>query len=184
MTGTLAANAIAEDADVVIAVGTRLGDFATASKSQFKNPAVRIVSLNNNRYHACKMDAVKAVGDAKATLEKLAARLREKGYRSAWQNEIRDAKAAWDAEMKGLKTNWSAAIAAVPTGFVPGLDIRARLAAIPAIRPAQEGVVPRGLLRHDHDIEIGSVVVFDSRHFHQRITEHPPQPAAYLPRNG
>jgi 3D-(3,5/4)-trihydroxycyclohexane-1,2-dione acylhydrolase (decyclizing) len=102
VTGTLAANAIAEDADVVIAVGTRLGDFATASKSQFKNPAVRIVSINNNRYHASKMDAVKAVGDAKATLEALAVLLREKGYESAYRNEIRDAKAAWDAEMKRL----------------------------------------------------------------------------------
>jgi 3D-(3,5/4)-trihydroxycyclohexane-1,2-dione acylhydrolase (decyclizing) len=103
VTGTLAANSIAENADMVIAIGTRLGDFATGSKSQFKNPAVRIASLNNNRYHAYKMDAVKAVGDAKANLEKLAARLREQGYKSAWQNEIRDAKAAWDAEMKRLE---------------------------------------------------------------------------------
>ncbi|MDR2636909.1 MAG: 3D-(3,5/4)-trihydroxycyclohexane-1,2-dione acylhydrolase (decyclizing), partial [Zoogloeaceae bacterium] len=102
VTGTLAANTIAEDADLVLAVGTRLGDFATGSKSQFKNPAVRIASINNNRYHASKMDAVKAVGDARATLEKLAARLREKAYRSAYRNEIRDAKAAWDAEMQRL----------------------------------------------------------------------------------
>jgi 3D-(3,5/4)-trihydroxycyclohexane-1,2-dione acylhydrolase (decyclizing) len=48
------------------------------------------------------MDAVKALGDAKATLENLATLLRGKGYRSAYQNEIRDAKAAWDAEMKRL----------------------------------------------------------------------------------
>ncbi|MDR0760641.1 MAG: 3D-(3,5/4)-trihydroxycyclohexane-1,2-dione acylhydrolase (decyclizing) [Treponema sp.] len=104
VTGTLAANTIAEGADLVIAVGTRIGDFATGSKSQFKNPALRIVTINNNRYHASKMDAVKAVGDAKATLESLAVLLRKKSYKSAWQNEIRDAKAAWDAEMKRLGT--------------------------------------------------------------------------------
>lgn len=102
VTGTLAANTIAEEADVVIAVGTRLGDFATSSKSQFKNPGVRFVTVNNNRYHASKMDAAKAVGDAKATLEALSEKLRQKGYRSAYKNEIKEAKAAWDKEMERL----------------------------------------------------------------------------------
>lgn len=102
VTGSLAANTIAENADLVIAVGTRLGDFATGSKSQFKNPGVRIITINTNRYHASKMDAVKAVGDAKATLEALSVLLQEKGYKSAYQNEICDAKAAWDVEMKRL----------------------------------------------------------------------------------
>ena len=44
------------------------------------------------------------MGDAKATLEALAVLLQEKGYKSAWQNEIREAKAAWDAEMKRLSS--------------------------------------------------------------------------------
>jgi len=102
VTGTLAANTIAETADVVIAVGTRLGDFSTSSKSQFKNPDVRYVTINNNRFHAGKMDAVKAVGDAKATLEALCVKLRRKNYHSAYKNEIRDAKAAWDTEVGRL----------------------------------------------------------------------------------
>ena len=102
VTGTLAANNIAEKADVVIAVGTRLGDFATSSKSAFKNPNVRIVTINNNRYHASKMDAVRAVGDAKATLEAMSAKLRAKGYKSAYTTEITEAKAAWDKEMERL----------------------------------------------------------------------------------
>ena len=102
VTGTLAANTLAEEADVIIAVGTRLGDFATSSKSQFKNPNVRVVTINNNRYHAQKLDANTAVGDAKVTLEALAAKLRQKGYKSAYTTEITDAKAAWDAEMAKL----------------------------------------------------------------------------------
>ena len=102
VTGTLAANNIAEKADVIIAVGTRLGDFATSSKSAFKNPNVRIVAINNNRYHASKMDAVRAVGDAKATLEAMSAKLRAKGYKSAYTTEITEAKAAWDKEMERL----------------------------------------------------------------------------------
>jgi 3D-(3,5/4)-trihydroxycyclohexane-1,2-dione acylhydrolase (decyclizing) len=102
VTGTLAANMIAESADVVIAVGTRLGDFATASKSLFKNPGVKIVTINNNRYHASKMDAVAAVGDAKATLGALGAILKGRGYRSAYGGEIQSAKAAWGEEMARL----------------------------------------------------------------------------------
>ena len=44
VTGSAAANAVAEDADVVLAVGTRLQDFTTGSWSVFKNPDVRFVS--------------------------------------------------------------------------------------------------------------------------------------------
>lgn len=102
VTGTLAANTIADDADVVIAVGSRLSDFTTGSKSQFKNPDVKLVTINNNKYHAYKMDAVKAVGDAKVTIEALGKKLRERGYKSGYTTEILDAKAAWDQEMEHL----------------------------------------------------------------------------------
>jgi 3D-(3,5/4)-trihydroxycyclohexane-1,2-dione acylhydrolase (decyclizing) len=104
VTGTLAANNIAEKADVVIAVGTRLGDFSTSSKTAFQNAAVKFVTINNNRYHAYKMDAAKAVGDAKVTIEALAVKLRKAGYTSAYKNEIGDAKKAWSAEMEKLST--------------------------------------------------------------------------------
>lgn len=102
VTGTSAANNIAEKADVVIAVGTRLGDFVTASKSQFRNPALRIITINNNRYHAYKMDAVKAVGDAKATLADLTEALRTKHYKAAYTSEIAREKAAWAKEIAKL----------------------------------------------------------------------------------
>ena len=102
VTGTLAANVIAQKADVVIAVGTRLGDFATSSKWQFQNPEVKIVTVNNSRFHASKMDAATAVGDAKVTLAALSAKLADKGYKSGYTNEVTDAKAAWAAEMKRL----------------------------------------------------------------------------------
>ncbi|MBR3569999.1 MAG: 3D-(3,5/4)-trihydroxycyclohexane-1,2-dione acylhydrolase (decyclizing) [Oscillibacter sp.] len=100
VTGTLASNVIAKDADVVIAVGTRLSDFTTSSKWLFRREGAKVVTINNCRYHAYKMDAVKAVGDAKATLEALSKKL--KGYKSAYQNEITDAKAAWDEELARL----------------------------------------------------------------------------------
>ena len=102
VTGTYASNVIAKDADCVIAVGTRLGDFTTASKYLFQNPDVKVVTINVSRYHAYKMDAVKAVGDAKATVEALGALLRAAGYVSGYENEVADARAAWFTERARL----------------------------------------------------------------------------------
>lgn len=102
VTGTSASNIIAKDADVVIAIGSRLSDFTTSSKWLYQNPDVKFVTINNSRYHAYKMDAVKAVGDAKVTVEALAAILRETKYVSDYKDEIAEAKAGWDKEMERL----------------------------------------------------------------------------------
>ena len=53
-TGTLAANRLAREADLVIAVGTRLSDFTTMSNSVFQHADVKIVAIN-----VCEMDAHK-----------------------------------------------------------------------------------------------------------------------------
>ncbi len=102
VTGTSAANTIAKDADVVIAVGSRMSDFATGSKQLYQNEDVKFVTINNSKFHAYKLDAVKAVGDAKVTIEVLAKVLRERGYKSTYTTEIGKAKAAWDKEMERL----------------------------------------------------------------------------------
>ena len=102
VTGTYASNVIAKDADVVIAIGSRLSDFTTSSKWLFKDENVKFVTINNSRYHAYKMDAVKAVGDAKATVTALSEKLRARGYVSAYSGEIEEAKGVWDKEMARL----------------------------------------------------------------------------------
>lgn len=102
VTGTYASNVIAKDADVVLAIGSRLTDFTTGSKRLFQNEDVQFLTINNNRYHAGKMDAVKAVGDAKVTLEALAEVLRQKEYVSGYENEVEEAKAVWDEELARL----------------------------------------------------------------------------------
>ncbi len=68
VTGSSAANAVAEDADVVIAVGTRLQDFTTGSWAVFKNPDVRFVAINTARWDAHKQQAIPVIGDAQVTL--------------------------------------------------------------------------------------------------------------------
>jgi len=119
VTGTYAANIIAKDADVVIAIGSRMSDFITSSKRLFKNENVKFVTINNCRFHAYKMDAVKAVGDAKATVAVLADKLWARGYVSAYTDEITKAKAAWETEMKRL-----AGIKYTGDGFEPMIKAR------------------------------------------------------------
>lgn len=102
VTGTYASNIIAKHADAVIAVGTRLSDFTTSSKHLFANEEIKFVSVNNSRFHAYKMDAVMAVGDAKATLEALAQKLLERGYKASYTNEIELAKMWWHKERERL----------------------------------------------------------------------------------
>ena len=102
VTGNLSANLIAKEADVVIGIGTRFSDFTTASKSLYQNPDVKFVTINTDRFDAYKLDAVKCVGDAKLTVEKLSVLLKEKNYKSQYTNEIAEVKAAWNEEMKKL----------------------------------------------------------------------------------
>lgn len=102
VTGTLASNVIAQKADAVIAIGSRMSDFTTSSKWLFQNEDVKFAAINNCRFHAYKMDAVKAVGDAKVTVAALAEKLRARGYVSAYRGEVEAAKAAWDKELERL----------------------------------------------------------------------------------
>ncbi len=64
VTGSRAANAVAEQADVVIAVGTRLQDFTTGSWSVFKDPNVQFVAVNTASWDAHKQGAQPVIGDA------------------------------------------------------------------------------------------------------------------------
>lgn len=102
VTGNLSANTIAQEADLILSVGSRLTDFTTGSKNQFKNPEVRVASINISRFHAYKMDAFPVVADARAALEALTESLKEKGYVSGYQDEIETAKKAWETEMERL----------------------------------------------------------------------------------
>jgi 3D-(3,5/4)-trihydroxycyclohexane-1,2-dione acylhydrolase (decyclizing) len=74
-TGTLAANRLAADADLVIGVGTRWSDFTTASHTAFRAEGVRFVNVNVADFDAAKHAGLALVGDARASLEALAARL-------------------------------------------------------------------------------------------------------------
>lgn len=102
VTGGLAANQIASETDLVIAVGTRLSDFTTASKWLFKNPAAEFLSINVNSFDACKMNSMTIVADARETLSALSGALKEAEYTSLYTGEIAAAKQEWDQEVNRL----------------------------------------------------------------------------------
>ncbi|MBR6029594.1 MAG: 3D-(3,5/4)-trihydroxycyclohexane-1,2-dione acylhydrolase (decyclizing) [Clostridia bacterium] len=102
VTGGQAANVIARDADVILAVGTRLTDFTTASKWLFREDA-KVIGLNICPFDAVKMDAEPIICDAREGLNALTEAL--KGYR---YQESAAAQAAI-REWNGIVDGWYAA---------------------------------------------------------------------------
>jgi 3D-(3,5/4)-trihydroxycyclohexane-1,2-dione acylhydrolase (decyclizing) len=95
VTGSTAANALAHEADVVLAIGTRLQDFTTGSHSLATQ--ARLVSLNVNAFDAVKWRGVELLADARLGLEALSRAL--PGWQSAgdWQTKATKAATDWRA---------------------------------------------------------------------------------------
>lgn len=100
VTGSSASNLLAEQADLVLAVGSRLQDFTTGSWALFKAEGVRIVGLNVLPFDAGKHGALPLVADAKAGLEALEQKLGSWKAPESWLSTAHAAKADW---MKAAK---------------------------------------------------------------------------------
>ena len=99
VTGSDSANTIAAQADVILAVGTRLQDFTTGSWTAFA-PDAKFVGLNVGRHDAAKHMAMTVVGDAKRTLPALQAAAN--GYQTP---------ADWTGFAQSERTKWNAYVA-------------------------------------------------------------------------
>ncbi|MGS2749760.1 3D-(3,5/4)-trihydroxycyclohexane-1,2-dione acylhydrolase (decyclizing) [Bacillus zanthoxyli] len=117
VTGNLAANTIAKEADLVIGIGTRFTDFTTASKQLFQNEEVEFLNINISEFHANKLDALKVIADAKEALLALIDELQAINYRSSYTVEIDDAKEAWETELARLHN-----IRFTSQGFTPEVE--------------------------------------------------------------
>jgi 3D-(3,5/4)-trihydroxycyclohexane-1,2-dione acylhydrolase (decyclizing) len=107
--GSSAANALGAEADVVLAIGTRLMDFTTGSWTCFK-PEAKFISVNAARYDATKHRAVAVVGDAKESLAELASAV--KGYKAdaGWTARAKQEYAAWNDTLNALQAPSNAAV--------------------------------------------------------------------------
>jgi 3D-(3,5/4)-trihydroxycyclohexane-1,2-dione acylhydrolase (decyclizing) len=97
VTGAAAANELAAQADVIIAVGTRLQDFTTASHTLFAHPQRRFISINVCRHDAAKSDAIAVQGDALRSLDELDALIVETRPRANLVKRVAQLRDAWNA---------------------------------------------------------------------------------------
>lgn len=95
VTGALAANKVAKEADLIIGIGTRYSDFTTSSKSAF-HPEAKFLNININRMDGIKLDGTSLAGDAKVIIELLAQALQDAGYSSAYE----------EGKLTALGTEW------------------------------------------------------------------------------
>lgn len=100
VTGSPAANALARDADAVLAVGTRLQDFTTGSHSLFARAS--LVTLNVNGYDALKGRGTMLRADARRALEALSAALAGWASEDAWRRRAVDEASRWRDELLRL----------------------------------------------------------------------------------
>ncbi len=126
VTGTTAANRLAEEADVVLAIGTRLQDFTTGSWALFQNEAKTIIGLNAQPFDAGKHRALPLVADAAEGLAELAAGLKGWKAPASWTENATEGKNEWQAAAAKVTAATNAAypsdaqvIGAVQRALVP-----------------------------------------------------------------
>jgi 3D-(3,5/4)-trihydroxycyclohexane-1,2-dione acylhydrolase (decyclizing) len=95
VTGAAAANAVVSQADVVVAVGTRLEDFTTGSWTLF-GEATQFIGINAARFDAMKHRAVPVVADAREALTELTEALGEWATAPSWMSEVATHRADLD----------------------------------------------------------------------------------------
>jgi 3D-(3,5/4)-trihydroxycyclohexane-1,2-dione acylhydrolase (decyclizing) len=94
--GVGSSNSLSKDADLAIAIGTKLGDFTTGSWTNFHNPNFKLVSINTTRFDVTKHLATPVISDAKLGLEAVSKAL--EGWRAPdewYQRGVKEVK-DWD----------------------------------------------------------------------------------------
>ena len=101
-TGTKAAIEVAEEADLVIGIGTRYSDFTSSSNSLFQHPEVKFININVKEFDAFKKGALPVVGDAKVVLEELLEKLGDYQVSADYRHKIERLNKEWDLEVEKI----------------------------------------------------------------------------------
>ncbi len=102
VTGTFAANQLAQEADLIIGLGTRYSDFTTASKTAFQHPGVRFININVAEFDSYKHLALPLVGDARETLTELLPLLDDYHVDADYRAQAVQLHSAWDEEVERI----------------------------------------------------------------------------------
>jgi 3D-(3,5/4)-trihydroxycyclohexane-1,2-dione acylhydrolase (decyclizing) len=131
VTGSPAANALAAEADLIIALGTRLQDFTTGSHALFGT--AKLLSINVQPIDAGKAHAQSLVADARVVL----AALRPGSWR---------ADGAWTERAKRLAAQWRERVGALTTAAVPQGELPYDAEVIGAVRDSAEDSPARDIV--------------------------------------
>jgi 3D-(3,5/4)-trihydroxycyclohexane-1,2-dione acylhydrolase (decyclizing) len=113
--GCESANRLAADADVVVAVGTRLQDFTTGSWTVFQRDDVQLIGVNATRFDAGKHLALPVVGDARETLGELDEALGDWTASAAWTSRVAGEVARYWEYIDGLADHDAVGASGLPT---------------------------------------------------------------------
>ena len=105
VTGSSAANELASKADLIIALGSRLQDFTTASNSLFSAPGQDLISVNVCRLDAVKNDGLALQGDVARTLQELETLMGEPSARGDWMATVKRLREEWDRAVHSATAN-------------------------------------------------------------------------------
>jgi len=119
-TGTKYAIEIANEADVVMGIGTRYSDFTTALKSIFKNQNVRFININVNEFDSHKHNALALTGDAKATIEELMLLLKNYQVADSYRQRVSEMNKAWDDEVTKIYAEGNGTVPPIDQAVVIG----------------------------------------------------------------
>jgi 3D-(3,5/4)-trihydroxycyclohexane-1,2-dione acylhydrolase (decyclizing) len=99
VTGTPGANIFAREADLIVGIGTRYGDFTSASKTAFQNPSVRFINVNVAEFDAYKHAALPLTGDARVTIDELQQAVAGYEVPDTYRSRIACLRAEWEKEV-------------------------------------------------------------------------------------
>jgi 3D-(3,5/4)-trihydroxycyclohexane-1,2-dione acylhydrolase (decyclizing) len=99
VTGTPGANIAAREADLILGIGTRYGDFTTASKTAFQDPAVRFININIAEFDSSKQSALPLTCDARACIEELMKSAGQYRVAPEYAALIRKHREEWEKEV-------------------------------------------------------------------------------------
>ena len=105
VTGTAAANTLAAECDLIIAVGTRLQDFTTGSAALFPAAGCRVLSLNVQPFDGTKHGAQLLAGDARVALELVQAALGDWTADVSWTARAKDGAQKWKSDVPAPRSN-------------------------------------------------------------------------------
>ena len=101
-TGTLGANVMAREADLVIGIGTTYDDFTSASKTAFQNPSVHFINININEMDVIKQGGLPLLGDARVALDDLTSALSGWQVDETYRARARQFNEEWDREVEHI----------------------------------------------------------------------------------